>query len=330
MATGSASEPTLYVVTYYAFNHAARQVPIDARFLKSDRNIVYFLIDKSCPEPLRDKKVLFESRVDPLLAEAGKRYFAEWTFLLAEAKHAFCTYPLFTVSSRFYEKNRWLQTDLNQEWDRLFGHLEQYGWGYLPSYDRPFGWQDLTMYQTRGLLPVTPPGRTLIQDMFGVGIPDTYHLMSDFFCNYIGFQSREHLLEYVNFYKPLIDTLFDENYVPREDLSRYVESTGTYRNEKPFTFLLELMSHLFFHNEDRKFLGLHYDGYYEVDERRQRMKLIEAIPFDFSKAQGSPRPGLPRRVLSRAKRELMWKYGQLRTRIADVPAAPSVRPHLNP
>jgi hypothetical protein len=310
--TGPASEPTLYVVTYYKFNHAARHVPIDSRFANSDRNIVYFLIDKSCPEPLRDKKVLFESQIDPLLAEAGKRYFAEWTFLLAEAKHAFCTYPLFTVSSRFYEKNRWLQTDLNREWETIFRYLGRYGWGYLPSYNRPFGWQDLTMYKARGLLPVTDAGRALIRDMFGVGIPETYHLMSDFFCNYIGFQSREHLLAYVNFYMPLIDAFFDENYMPRKDLSTYVESTNGYRNEKPFTFLLELMSHLFFYKEDRKFLGLHYDGYYEVDERRQRMNLLEAIPFDLGAAM-SPRYGLPRKVLSKAKRELVWRYNKWRT-----------------
>lgn len=310
--TGRDSQPTLYVVTYHKFNHEARQVPMDRRFLDSSRNIVYFLIDKSCPEPLRDKNVLFESQIDPLLAEAGKRYFAEWTFLLAEAKHAFCTYPLFTVSSRFYEKNQWLQTDLNREWDTLFRHLAEYGWGYLPSYDRPFGWQDLTMYQARGLLPVTSEGRALIQRMFGVDIPETYHLMSDFFCNYIGFQSREHLLRYVNFYKPLIDTLFDENYLPREDLGRYVKTTGSYRNEKPFTFILELMSHLFFYNEDKRFLGLHYDGYYEVDERRQRMSLLEPIAFDFMAAK-FPRHSLPRRVLSSVKRRLVWRYNEWRT-----------------
>lgn len=310
--TGRDSQPTLYVVTYHAFNHEARQVPMDRRFLDSSRNIVYFLIDKSCPEPLRDKKVLFESQIDPLLAEAGKRYFAEWTFLLAEAKHAFCSYPLFMVSSRFYEKNQWLQTDLNREWDTLFRHLAEYGWGYLPSYDRPFGWQDLTMYQERGLLPVTSEGRALIQGMFGVDIPETYHLMSDFFCNYIGFQTREHLLRYVNFYKPLIDALFDESYLPRGELGRYVKTTGSYRNEKPFTFILELMSHLFFYNEDRKFLGLHYDGYYEVDERRQRMKLLEPIAFDFMAAK-FPQHSLPRRVLSSLKRRLVWQYNEWRT-----------------
>lgn len=309
--TGPANQPTLYVVTYHAFNHAARRIPIDSRFLESDRNIVYFLIDKSCPKPLRNKQVLIESQIDPLLAEAGKRYFAEWTFLLAEAKHAFCTYPMFMVSSRFYEKNRSLPTDLNRDWDTMFQYLERYGWGYLPSYDRHFGWQDLTMYQARGLLPVTPEGRALIEDVFDVSVPGTYHLMSDFFCNYIGFRSREHLLEYVEFYQPLIDALFDENYVPREDLAKYVNRTNHYRDEKPFTFILELLSHLFFYKEDKKFFGLHYDGYYEVDERRQRMSLLEPVPRVSDVA--SPPSALPRRVLSRLKREVVWRLNEWRT-----------------
>jgi len=52
---------------------------------------------------------------------AGQRYFAEWSLLLADkTRHAFCSYPFFMVSSRFYEKNHWLRTDLNSEWERMF------------------------------------------------------------------------------------------------------------------------------------------------------------------------------------------------------------------
>jgi hypothetical protein len=115
----------------------------------------------------------------------------------------------------------------------------------------------------------------------------------------------------VEFYRPLIDALFDENYVPREDVRKYVNSTNQYRNEKPFTFVLELLSHLFFYNEDRRFVGLHYDGYYEVDERRQRMNLLERTPSGNHAVRHSY-SALPRRALRKLQQELVWRYSQFR------------------
>ena len=275
--TAAGSKPSLYVVTYYKFNHHLGRMPLDRRFLDSPRNVVYYLIDRACPAPLRNKSVLMEYNLDGDLFLAGQRYFAEWSFLLAEARHAFCNYPFFMVSSRFYEKNRWLRTDLNQEWDRMFGLLKEYGWGYLPSYDRAWAWQDLQGYQQQGLLPVTVAGRQLVRDLYGVDLPGNYRYMSDFFCNYIGFQSREHLMEYVDFYRPLLRTLFDDRFQARQDLSNFVDFTRYYRKEKPFTFYLELISHLFFYQRQIKFFGMHYGGYFEVDERATAVRKISEL-----------------------------------------------------
>jgi hypothetical protein len=265
------------VVTYYGFNHHLGRLPLDLRFLGSQHNLLYYLIDRKRPAQLRDKPVLLECAIDTDLFAAGQRYLAEWSLLLAEARHGFCQYPFFMVSSRFYEKNAWLRTDLNQEWAQMFKLLKTYGWGYLPSYDRAWNWQDLQDYQQRGLLPVTTAGRQLVLDLYGVDIPNGYRYMSDFFCNYIGFQSRAHLLAYVDFYRPLLEHLFDERYQPRQDLSRYVALTRYYRKEKPFTFYLELISHLFFYQRQIKFFGMHYDGYYEVDERAAAIRKIAEL-----------------------------------------------------
>jgi|GEM_PF-1435389 len=266
----------LYVITNFAFNHHLGRRPLDARLLGSPWPTTYYLIDAVCPPVLAGRSVLFEKHLDPQLFVAGKHFLAEWSFLLAEARHGFCEYPFFMVSSRFYEKNARLATDLNREWERLFGLLAQYGWGYLPSYDRDWAWQDLRAYQQQGLLPVTEAGRALVQEMYGVDIPGDYGRMSDFFCNYIGFQSRRHLLEYVNFYQPLISRFFDAAFTPLLDLRQFVGAANVYRQEKPFTFFLELVSHLFFYANRTPFLGLHYDGYSEIDEHRAtRRKLAE-------------------------------------------------------
>ena len=129
-------KPSVYVITNHRFNHHIGRLPLDRRLAQSGHNIVFYLIDDTCPPALKGRQFILEKQIDPLLATAGKRYFAEWSFLLAEAAHGFCSYPFFTISSRFYEKNTWLKSDLNSQWDRLFGFLEDYGWGYLPSYDR--------------------------------------------------------------------------------------------------------------------------------------------------------------------------------------------------
>src|SRR3989344_9251645 len=109
--------PTIYIVTHYRFNHEGKdRKPLDNRFLNSHRNYIYYLIDPERPKILENKRVLFEREIDPLIYLAGTKHFAEWSFLLAEAKHSFCNYPLFMISSRFYEKNCWLKNDLDQEW----------------------------------------------------------------------------------------------------------------------------------------------------------------------------------------------------------------------
>ncbi len=278
--------PTIYVLTFYGFNHNSpgfRNKALDPRFLNSDRHFAYYLFDDQVPEPLRDRSVVLEKEIDPALHEAGKRHFAEWSFLLAEAKHGFAEYPLFMISSRFYDKNRFLRRDLSAEWDSIFAYLEQYGWGYLPSYDRALQWVDMDrrnlqrVHREYRFFPFSDLTFSLIEELYGVRIPDEYSAMSDFHCNYIGFQSRQHLLDYIGFYMPLINTFFDDDYQPKRDLSPYVLTTGGFKNEKPFTHYLELMSHLFFFKESRRFFGLHYDGYYEVDERHRAMRQLARI-----------------------------------------------------
>ncbi len=281
-------KPTIYVITAYEINHNSpgyRNHPLDDRFVKSDRNYVYFLIDDHVPAPLEGKQVLHEKQIDPELAQAGKNHLAEWSFLLMEEKNAFCEYPFFIISSRFYEKNTMIKRDLNQEWDKIFDYLEQYGWGYLPSYDRPltfidYEWTALEKYGKRYThFPFTKKTFTLINDLYGVAIPAQYRRMSDLTCNYIGFKSRQELVDYIAFYKPLINALFDEKFEPKVDLSEYVRHSGggTYRNEKPFTFYLEWMSHLFFYKNSIKMFAYHYEGYFEVDERDASLRLLEPV-----------------------------------------------------
>lgn len=276
-------KPTIYVITHHAFNHEGKKRrEIDARFLESDKNYVYFLIDKECPQVLKNKNVIYEKDFGPVIQEAGKKHFAEWSFLLAEAEQSFCTYPLFFVSSRFYEKNRWLMRDLNQEWDRLFSYLDQYGWGVLPSYDRPFSWLDLWVdsslpqYQNNQFTFCTKL-YDLYREIYGVDIPKEYRYSPDFGCNYIGFKDREALMAYVNFHKKTIGHFFDNQYKPKVNIDDYIFSKNLYREEKTFTFIIENQSKLFFYNNMKKYFGLHYDGYYELDERNTQHRVIE--PF---------------------------------------------------
>lgn len=294
--------PTIYLITYHKFNHDTSRKenkPLDERFLGSEKNFVYYLIDQEIPKPLEGKSLLFEYKIDPEIYEAGKYHFGEWSFLLAEAKHGFCNYPFFMVSSRFYEKNNWLINDLNEEWDRLFSYFDHYNYAWLPSYDRPLRWIDYGYWKKRvedkscRFSPFTKEVYALSDEFYRVNIPKDYRYCSDLFCNYIGFKSRKHLLDYVNFYRPLIDSLFDEKFRPKQDLSRFVMPTGNYRNEKPFTFVLELFSHLFFFKNKEKLFTLHYDGYYEVDEYLTQFKLLEKIEMPFS---------------CKMKRTIDWKY----------------------
>lgn len=283
-------DPTIYVITYHEFNHGKQRHghPINQNFLQTPRNYVFYLIDKTVPEELAGQKVILEHDLDPVLHAAGGKHLGEWSFLLAEEKHAFCKYPFFMISSRFYEKNKWLNADLNFEWDRLFSFFNRYGWGYLPSYDRPLKWYDLSSWRRAiknkawkySLFPFTEKTYKLIKEFY-VDIPDEYRYVSDFFCNYIGFRSREDLLNYVKFYRPLIDAFFDDQFSLVRELSDYARPSGNYRNEKPFTFILELLSHLFFFKNGTKFFALHYNGYYEIDEARRRMKQLESFHLPF-------------------------------------------------
>ncbi|MCH9609789.1 MAG: hypothetical protein S4CHLAM45_01810 [Chlamydiales bacterium] len=280
---------SIYLVTNHQFNHEGEgRHPIDPRFTESEKNYTYYLIDKKTPKQLMGKKVLHEERIDPLLYQAGGKHFGEWSFLLAEEKHAFCSYPFFMVSSRFYEKNSWLKTSLDEEWDTLFSYLKKYGWGYLPSYDRPLYWVDLSWKKKvaqkeskQHFWPFHAEAFHLIQQLYNVEIPKEYHFTPFLFCNYIGFSTREHFLEYVNFYKPLISYFFDETYTLNHPLEGYLKSTGQFRNEKPFTFLLELFSHLFFYKEKKPYFALHYHGYYLLQEGEKKKKKIRAFPIPF-------------------------------------------------
>lgn len=274
---------TIYVITYHEFNHeASERKPLDERFLNSDKNFIYYLIDEQVPAPLKNKEVLLEKEIDPFLHEVGKKHLAEWSFLLAEEKHSFCSYPFFMISSRFYEKNKTLKSDLNEEWNNLFSYFDKYSWGYLPSNDRPMIWYNLAWkeklaipnYSRIFFFPFQAKFFHLVNDIYNVKIPEEYSVTSPLFCNYFGFRSREDLLAYVDFYKPLIDHIYDDKFQHKRPLSDYVSFTNLFRNERPFTFLLEHLSHLFFFKNEKKFFSLHYDGYYEIDERNASFKRI--------------------------------------------------------
>lgn len=277
-------KPTIYVITYHKFNHNLSRSgakPIDPRFINTDKNYVFYLIDKERPEILNNKQVLLEHEIDSLLPEAGRNYFAEWTFLLAEAKHSFCNYPLFMTSSRFYEKNITLTTDLNKEWDYLFSQFNKYRFGWLSSYDRPLRWIPLRVkkyierFEYGYFFPFTQKAYDISCDILNLKNNDEFTSSPDLFCNYIGFKDRSALLDYVNFYKPLIDYFFDENLRPKVDLNEYVKYSGNFRNEKPFTFLLEFFSHAFFLKSHSKIFTMHYDGYFEVDIRHKKITPIK-------------------------------------------------------
>ena len=277
-------KPTIYVITYHKFNHDLSRngaKPLDSRFINTDKNYVFYLIDKERPDVLSDKQVLFEHEIDPLLPDAGRFYFAEWTFLLAEAKHAFCTYPLFMTSSRFYEKNLTLTTDLNKEWDFLFSQFNKYRYGWLSSYDRPLRWIPLHVnkyierFEYGYFFPFTQKAYDVTCDILKLRNNYEFTNTPDLFCNYIGFKDREALLDYVRFYRPLIDYFFDENLKPKVNLDEYVKFSGNFRNEKPFTYLLELFSHAYFYKSHSKIFTMHYNGYFEVDIIHKKIKPIK-------------------------------------------------------
>ncbi len=96
--------------------------------------------------------------------------------------------------------------------------------------------------------------------------------------DYLGSQSRAHFEAYVEFHLPLIELFFDRQWRPTDDYEKYVRRRDVFRAEKPFTLLLELTSHLFFYVRDVPYFGLHYDGFYAVDECRTRLARLSALP----------------------------------------------------
>lgn len=299
---------TIYVLTNYAFNHSPLKepyFPLNPDFLSDKLNFVYYLIDQEIPDALRGRTVIREKEVDPTLALAGKKHLSEWAFLLAEEKHSFCSYPFFMVSSRFYEKNTWLQTTLSQEWPTLFSYLRQFRYGFLPSYDRPIRFLDINLDRAEkkqawrySYFPWKREAFGLINDLYGVRMPEDYRYIADLQCHYIGFQSRKELVAYVSFYRPLIEYFFDRDFSLIRKFDPYLRKTGSFRNERPLTLLLEILSHLYFFVEDRSCFAFHYDGYYSVDERETSFHKLEkrSIP-----------------PIVRAEQLLRWQWRRLKT-----------------
>lgn len=260
------TQRSLYVITAHQFNHVDRGIAIDPRFVAPGFDTKFYFVDAAGAPADFPHDHVEERLINPAIGPAGGRLLAEWSFLLTEFEKPFATYPFFMVSSRFFEKNARLTTDFSTVMAKAFDALKPYGWGYLPSYDRPANFQDMADYRQKGYLGIRDEGIAYIDGFYGVRLIDEYRHIADFFCNYIGFQSREHLVAYVQFYLPFIRRFLDADWNVIRDPELYVRRTNTYRNEKPFTFLLEMMSHLFFCMNRLKFVGVSYDGIYEVDE----------------------------------------------------------------
>lgn len=272
-------KPTIYLVTAYRHNHLDRGVPVDRRFTESDRNFQFYFVDPQGAPPGLENRGIAEMDLDPSLQIPGKRQLAEWTFFFAEHRHRFASYPFYVISTRFYEKNERMVGTLDDYWDDAFRHLNDYGFGYLPSYNRDFGFEDLDSYFLNNYLAITLENVHLVKKLYGFDVLN-HRYMSDFYCNYIGFRSREEFEAYFEFFRPIFDVFFDEQLNEKIDASAYIQALNAlqqqgFRNEKPLSLLLELVSHLPFVLWDRPFVGLSYDGFYEVDERRLNGRLIQ-------------------------------------------------------
>lgn len=268
---------TIHVLTALDHNHRQRPMPLDARFLAPAAPHAFYFFDPDLDLAGFPGLALRESDVAPNMAEAGRRHLAEWTFLLAEYERPFLGYPFFATSSRFYEKNTRLARPLPHYAEDLFALLERYGWGYLPSYDRDFGFCDMEEYIEKGYLGTTGAGQDFIAELYGVRMPEQYRYVSDFWCNYIGFHSRIHLERYVEFYLPMLRRFFTPDWQQAEDYLAMglVRSDVAFRALKPLTLLLEQVSHMFFLKNRIPFFGLHYDGFHEVREWEASSTLIQ-------------------------------------------------------
>ena len=279
------SKGRFYILTALEFNHIQRPMRLDKR-LFDETNTEFYFFDNRLNLSEFPRCYRTESETYPLIAAAGRTHLAEWSFLLAEYEKEFVDYPFFMTSSRFYEKNLRLQKSLSNYQSDLFGWLEKYGYGYLPSYDRNFSFVDMKEYQRHGWLGTDENTSAFINDMFGIDMAEEGRFVSDFWCNYIGFQSRRHLVAYVEFYLPLIRGFFDDQWNLAVDYREMaiVRSDVNFRQLKPLTLLLEQVSHLFFFKKKIPFVGLHYDGFYEVKEwSGEFLKIQEHVLTDSNK-----------------------------------------------
>jgi len=278
MSLGASREDSvIYVISAYRFNHLSRNVPIDARLLNLGDRATFYFVDKEGAPTDFPGQTFSEARHFPEMSDLGRRHLAEWTFLLSEFYKPFATYPFFMISTRFYEKNTGLKGDLSNHFDDMFDFLNQYGFGYLPSYNRFDNFISYKDYMKTGVLGMRQDGIEFINKLYGVDFLNECDLFSDFFCNYIGFRSREDLVQYVSFYLPFINSFVGENFELVRSYDDVVNKTGGFREEKPLTLLLEMISHLFFYKENRKFYGLHYNGHIEVDERRAQVRFLKPL-----------------------------------------------------
>jgi hypothetical protein len=270
----TSSDTTLYVITAYKFNHIERSCHIDPSLFDLVLNPIFYFVDLSGAPPKFEANYINEADLNPSIIDPGKKYLAEWSFFITELEHSFAKYPFYVVSSRFPEKNTLLKEGLSSIWTLASESLDIFGWSYLPSYDRAANFQDLSEYLKLGRLGMCTDGLAFIDGFYGVRIPDEYKYCSDFFCNYIGFKSRQHFERYMSFYIPFIRRFFTPSWTVKRNPELYVRRRDVFRAEKPFTLLLELCSHLFFYVEGVSFGGLSYDGLYVVNEQNTTMKKV--------------------------------------------------------
>lgn len=286
-------EGNIYVITNYKFNHDTDfyeyNHPLDSRFLLSKNPYFYYLTDAQVPELLLGKNCILENTFDPLIKKAGKEHLAEWATFLCEYKYQFARYPMYIISSRFYQKNRYLDRDLDQQWDKLFDGLTQYGYGMLPSYDRPLRWiyprykDTIPKYQSRyAFFPFKRKAFELMEDLYSIKIERDFPHYTDFFCDYFGFQTYENFAKYFEFQKPILEYFFTENFDLKVDLSEYFYiNSSDHRAEKPVTYLLEYFSHLYFAKNKVPFFAYHYTGLYEIQTNEKRMLPKEQYQTSF-------------------------------------------------
>ena len=169
--------------------------------------------------------------------------------------------------------------------EELIKLLKKYSFGFFPSYDRPIRWVSFSNWEKKikreewkfRFFPFTSDTSNLIKEVFDLHLSNEVKHSSDLFCNYIGFNSRDDLLEYVNFYKPLINYFFDDKYQLKTNLTKYIRHNvypAHNPKEKIFTYILEAISHLYFYKNNKKFFALHYDGFYEIDEKNKKIKKL--------------------------------------------------------